>query len=108
MPPVNSVFHSGSPTTPVATIRALHSELAAVGMPVVGTEAAGMPPFETATESRVRGFQQRIRLPDTGNLDPETGGVMSLASLVATERMRATLEIVGAANGLITIVNWNN
>ena len=44
-------------TVSVATLNQLHTELAAVGLPVLGAEATGTPQFGTETEDRVRAFQ---------------------------------------------------
>jgi hypothetical protein len=61
----------------------LQSGLTAVGLPVVGAEADGTPRFGTDTQARVRDFQKRYGLQETGDVDPATGGVMSLSALVA-------------------------
>ena len=66
------------------TIKSLHSELAALGLPVSGPEAGTR--FGPDTQTRVRAFQRQYHLPETGDLDPTSGGIMSLAALVATER----------------------
>jgi peptidoglycan hydrolase-like protein with peptidoglycan-binding domain len=72
-------------TVSVATLKQLHTELAAVGLPVLGAEATGTPQFGPETVDRVRAFQKLHGLPATGALDPTTGGVMALAALVTTE-----------------------
>jgi hypothetical protein len=76
---------------PVDTIKTLQSELAAVGLPVRGAEAGGTPSFGSDTQARVRDFQKLYHLQVTGDVDPLTGGVMFLASLVATQTDRALL-----------------
>ena len=91
MPPVTHVIRAGSSDVPVETISTLHAELSAVGLPVRGPEASGTPRFEAATESRVRDFQKLYRLTETGEVNPATGGVMTLAALVATEGDRSKL-----------------
>lgn len=91
MPPITRIIRARSSDAPAEIIRTLHAELAAVGLPVSGTEASGTPRFEAATESRVRDFQTLYRLPDTGSLDPVTGGIMTVAALVASEPDRNVL-----------------
>src|SRR6516164_2461552 len=91
MPPVTTVITAGSTDVPVETIRTLQSELTAVGLPVVGAEAGGTPRFGTDTQARVREFQKRYGLGETGDVDPGTGGVMSLSALVATQSDRSQL-----------------
>src|SRR6185437_8832831 len=91
MPPITRIVGASSTDTPVETIRALHSELAAIGMPVRGTDVSSTPTFGTDTQTRVRDFQRLYHLPQTGDLDPVTGGVMTLASLAATQADRAQL-----------------
>ena len=88
MPRVTTVITAGSTDVPVETIRTLHSEPTAVGLPVVGAEADGTPRFGTDTQARVREFQQRYRLRETGDVDSATDGV---AALVATESDRSQL-----------------
>src|SRR5262249_52676633 len=89
-------------TVSVATLMQLHTELAAVGLPVIGAEATGAPQFGPETEDRVRDFQKLHGLPVTGVVDPTTGGVMALAALVTTEsdpsKLRAGLR---AAQGKV-------
>jgi hypothetical protein len=92
MPTVTRTLDARSTDTSVETITALHSELATVGLPVRGAEVSGTPTFGTDTQARVREFQELYRLPETGDVDPTTGGVMSLASLVATEGNRNSLK----------------
>lgn len=68
-------------TVPVATLKQLHTELAAVGLPVIGAEATGTAQFGPETQARVRTFQQLHGLPVTATVDPTTGGIMTLAAL---------------------------
>src|SRR2546428_5036624 len=70
-------------TVSVATLNQLHSELAAVGLPVLGAEATGTPQFGSETEDRVCDFQKLHGLPALGAVDPTTGGVMTQAATVA-------------------------
>lgn len=91
-----------------AVLDVLHEELAAVGMPIDTEEARGFGP---ATAERLTHFQKRYRLPVTGDLDPTTGGVLSLAALVASEtdrvRLRTRLaEARGAVAGSETYDKW--
>src|SRR5216683_4573273 len=79
------------PVLPVDTTRQLHSELAAVGMPVAGVEAGATPQFGPATSAQLKQFQQRYGLPADEVLDPTTGGVLALVAMVATETDRAKL-----------------
>jgi peptidoglycan hydrolase-like protein with peptidoglycan-binding domain len=72
-------------TVSVATLKQLHTELAAVGLPVLGAEATDTPQFGSETENRIRAFQKLHGLPVTGAVDPTTGGVMALAAMVTTE-----------------------
>ena len=85
MPPVTRVIRAGANDVAGEIISALHTELAAVGLAVSGPEVSGTPRFEAATELRVREFQKLYRLADTGEVDPATGGVMTIAALVASE-----------------------
>jgi len=91
MPPVTRVMRAGTSDVPAETISTLHAELAAVGLPVTGPEASGTPRFEASTEARVRDFQRLYRLTETGEVNPATGGVMTLAALVASEPDRTVL-----------------
>jgi peptidoglycan hydrolase-like protein with peptidoglycan-binding domain len=77
---------------PTTTIKQLHDGLAAIGFKVVGEEAGPNPRFGTATIAQLKTFQQRYKLPVTGELDPTSGGVLSLAALVATESDRAAVQ----------------
>jgi len=76
---------------PVAIVKQLHDELAAVGLPVAGAESGATPQFGSATSTQLKAFQNRYQLPVTGNLDPATGGVLSLSAVVATEADRSKL-----------------
>jgi peptidoglycan hydrolase-like protein with peptidoglycan-binding domain len=78
-------------TVPVATIAQLHAELAAVGLPVAGSEATVAPQFGPETQARVAAFQQLYGLPVTSTVDPTTGALMTLAALVSTESDRGKL-----------------
>jgi hypothetical protein len=70
----------------------LHTELANVGLPVVGAEAKGTPQFGSETVDRVRAFQKLHDLPVTGAVDPTTGGIMTLSAMVLTESDRDKLQ----------------
>jgi hypothetical protein len=76
---------------PVATVKQLHDELAAIGLPVTGDETGATPSFGAATSARLVRFQQRYQLPADGKLDPTTGGLLTLSALVASETDRAKL-----------------
>jgi hypothetical protein len=91
MPPVRTIITTTSSDVPLETIRTLHTELAAVGLPVADAEADGTPRFGTDTQARVREFQKRYGLQETADVDAATGGVMALAALVATESDRSQL-----------------
>ncbi len=95
MPRVSSVISARSTAAPEDTIRILHAELHAIGLPVAEAESNGTPRFGTDTQTRVREFQNLYRLPATSEVDPTTGAVMSISALVATEtdrgRLRAAL-----------------
>jgi hypothetical protein len=95
MPPLTRTITARSANVPVDTIRTLHSELAAVGLPVNGSETTDTR-FGSDTEARVREFQKLHHLPETGEVDPATDGIMSLSALVATEgdqnKLRAELK----------------
>jgi peptidoglycan hydrolase-like protein with peptidoglycan-binding domain len=80
-----------APVLPVAIVKQLQDELAAVGLSITGTEAGPTPQFGQATSAQLKAFQQRYQLSVTGNLDPATGGVLSLSALVATEADRSKL-----------------
>jgi hypothetical protein len=98
-----------SPQLPAATIKQLHGELAAIGLPVVGTESGDIPQFGTATSAQLKTFQNRYKLPVTGNLDSTTGGVLSLSALVATETNRAKLrtELANMTNSVPDSPEYN-
>jgi hypothetical protein len=92
MPPVTRVFTPGATDTPADTIRALHRELAEIGLPVTGTDVSSASPgFGDETSRQLREFQQLYRLPVTGNLDPATGAIMSLSAAAASGASRADL-----------------
>jgi hypothetical protein len=91
MPPVTRVITAGSRGVPAETIKTLHTELATIGLRVAGAEAKGTPRFGKATSAKLKAFQERYKLPVNGNLDPTTGGVLTLSALVATEADRSTL-----------------
>ncbi|MBA3462802.1 MAG: hypothetical protein H0T46_22795 [Deltaproteobacteria bacterium] len=87
---------AGAPATGV--VERLHAELATVGVVTAGT-ADG---FGTATAVALTEFQRRYRLPEHGNLDPTTGGVLALAALVATSEEPARLAAeLGEARGRV-------
>jgi hypothetical protein len=71
---------------PREIVKTLHAELATVGLPVRGEEAGEQPTFGVEAAENLSRFQERHRLPANGELDPTTGGVLSLAALVTTER----------------------
>lgn len=122
MPLVNEVFvpiagpvagggRATSPQPPTGTIRQLHAELAAVGLPVAGTETGEAPAFGQATAERLRRFQARYGLPAQGNLDPTTGAMLTLTAIVSTETDRAKLRaaLAGArtaVTGSATYDQW--
>jgi len=91
MPPVTRVITVRSRNVPARTIRALHGELAAVGLPVVGEDSEGRPRFGSETKARVSEFQRLHGLSETGKVDPATGGIMSLSALVTAEGDRSKL-----------------
>src|SRR5262245_27688669 len=72
-------------TVPAATLRQLHTELAAAGLPVDGAESGGTPQFGPDTQARVGAFQQLYGLPVTRTVDPETGALLSLVAMAMTE-----------------------
>ena len=91
MPHVTATITTTSTDVPVETIRTLQTELTAVGLPVIGAEADTTPRFGTDTQARVREYQHQYGLQETGDVDPGTGGLMSLSVLVATESDRSQL-----------------
>jgi peptidoglycan hydrolase-like protein with peptidoglycan-binding domain len=91
MPHVTTTITTTPTDVPVETIRTLQTELATVGLPVVGAEAGDTPRFGADTQARVREFQKRYRLPETEEVDEGTGGVMSLSAVVPTESDRSQL-----------------
>jgi hypothetical protein len=88
-----------------------HQDLACrtFGGGFAGQGAGGTPRFEAATESRVRDFQKLYRLPETGEVNPATGGVMTLAALVATEGDRSKLreKLKNAVNAVPNSPEYN-
>src|SRR5262249_5688670 len=64
-------------TVSVATLKQLHTELAAVGLPVLGAEATGTSQFGSETEDRVRAVQKLHGLPAPDAVDPTTYDVMT-------------------------------
>lgn len=111
MPLVNDVFvpiaaagtgHAATPQPPADTIRQLHVELAAIGLPVAATETGAAASFGQATAERLKRFQKRYGLPAQGNLDPTTGALLTLTALVATETDPAKLRsaLAGARTAL--------
>jgi hypothetical protein len=109
MPPVTRVIAAGSAGVSVETIKALHTELAAIGLPVVGAEAGATPQFAEATSAQLKAFQERYKLPVNGNLDPTTGGILTLAAVVATESERSTLreKLKNAVNAVPSSPDYN-
>src|SRR5712692_10930589 len=95
---------SPSPQPPAVIINQLHAELAAIGLPVVGAETGATPQFGAATSAQLKAFQDRYRLPVTGNLDPATGGILTLAALAATENDRSKLR-AGLKNAVNAVPN---
>src|SRR4051812_9529239 len=97
---VESGGHGGHgarmPSHPI--VERLRAELATVGVsPVEASDG-----FGTATADALTEFQRLYRLPEHGNLDPTTGGVLALASLVASEEDRVRLrEKLGEARGRV-------
>jgi hypothetical protein len=57
MPFSIGVIRAGSVDVPVDTIRTLHTELAAVGLSVAGTEADAAPQFGAETSAQLQTFQ---------------------------------------------------
>ncbi len=79
--------HAGRTRQPPREIvDALHAELGAIGLTVRGDEAGDQPTFGVETAENLAHFQERYRLPANGQLDPTTGGILSLTALVTTER----------------------
>jgi len=70
-------------TVCVATLKQLHTELSAVGLPVLGAEATGTPQFGSETAHRVRAFQKLHELPAPGAVGTTTDGVVPLAATPA-------------------------
>jgi peptidoglycan hydrolase-like protein with peptidoglycan-binding domain len=93
---------SFGPVLPVETTRRLQAELSALGMPVADGEADGAPRFGSATADRLKQFQQLYGLPVDGALNPTTGGVLTLAAMVAAETDHARLRTeLRAAQGQV-------
>ena len=85
-----------APAPPI--VERLHAELARVGVSRVEASDG----FGTATADALTEFQRLYRLPEHGNLDPTTGGVLALASLVASEDDPTRLrEKLGEARGRV-------
>src|SRR5438309_3149850 len=108
MPFLIGVIKAGSTDVPVDTIRTLHTELAAVGLSV-GVGEATDTRFGSDTQARVREFQKLYRLPETGDVDPATGGILSLSALVATEgdRTKVRAELTDAINKVPNSTEYN-
>lgn len=85
---VHGVGSAAARVPPAATLELLNSELSAVGLPV---DAEDVHAFGAETATRLERLQERYGLPVTGNLDPATGAVLSLAALVASEHDPARL-----------------
>lgn len=83
---------------PREVIERLRVELDTIGLPVGDSDPGG---FGSETAAALERFQQSHGLPVTGNLDPTTGGVLSIVSLVASEhdqtRLRERLREARAA-----------
>jgi peptidoglycan hydrolase-like protein with peptidoglycan-binding domain len=94
---------------PVVTIEQLHEELAAVGLPVASAESGPTPKFGEETSALLKVFQQRHKLPVTGNLDPETGATLTLAATVASEGDRSKLraDLQNAVNAVPNSQEYN-
>jgi hypothetical protein len=109
MPFVTTVITSRSGNVPVNTIKALHTELAAVGLPVGGADASATPRFGSDTETRVRDFQSRYHLSADGTVTPTTGGVLVLAALAATQgdRSRLRTELKNAVHNVPNSPEYN-
>ena len=109
MPTITEVITTKSNNVSMDTIKTLHTELTAVGLPVVGTEGSDATKFGPATSDELKLFQDRYQLPVTGNLDPATGGVLSLSALVATEPDRAKLrtELANMVNNVPDSPEYN-
>ena len=74
--------------------------LATVGLPVADEGTGG---FGAKAAAQLERLQERYGLPVTGDLDPATGGVLSLASLMASEHDPARLrEGLLAARGAVS------
>jgi hypothetical protein len=83
-----------------AILDALRDELSVVGLPIDAEAPSGFGPI---TAEQLTRFQERYRLAVTGDLDPTTGGVLSLAALVASEPDRARLRArLGEARGAVS------
>jgi hypothetical protein len=59
----------------------LHTELAAVGLPVVGAETDGTSRFGAGTQARGREFQKRYGLRETADADAGTDGLSGLCAM---------------------------
>ena len=101
MPTVTRVITTTSTNVTVETINQLHTELSVVGLSVVGVEVGATQQFGEATSVQLKAFQQRYNLTVDGNLTPETGGMLSLAALVAGEsdlaKLREKLKVAANA-----------
>ena len=97
------------PQPPAEIITQLHTELRSVGLPVAGPETGATPRFGPATSAQIKAFQQRLKLSVDGNLTPETGALVSLTALVATESDRSKLQagLQGAANAVPDSPQYN-
>ena len=85
-------------TTSIDTIHQLHAELAAAGLSV-GVAPTATPQFLAAARASVSEFQKRHNLAPTGEVDPTTGGILTLSALVVSEGDRLKLR-EGLKNGL--------
>jgi Tc toxin complex TcA C-terminal TcB-binding domain/PKD domain/Putative peptidoglycan binding domain len=107
--PGTGVTTPPAPPLPAATIKLLHDELLTMGLPVAGVEVGATPQFGSATSEQLKIFQGRYKLPVTGNLDPTTGGILSLSALVATETDRTKLrtELASMVNNVPDSPQYN-
>jgi hypothetical protein len=112
--PVGAPGDGGAPppsaALPAATVKQLHDELAAIGMPVAAAETGATPVFGTDTSARLKDLQERYKLPVRGNLDPVTGGILTLSALAATETDKTKLKALlkGAVDNVPNSPDYNN
>lgn len=99
----------GATPAPPDIIKQLHDELSAVGLAVAGTEVGATPVFGAVTSAQLKTFQARYNLQATGNLDPTTGGLLTVSALVATEGDRSNVQagLQGALNKVANAPEYN-